>query len=391
MKSDLKIISTKDMSKQDWLDFRSNGIGGSEVGVVMGVSPYKSALELFYEKLNPVKELEENEAMHWGKVLEDVVADHWQYWQHGVEEPVKQMMKNFDEEKIIRRCRRMNAYIINPKYPFLFSSLDRVINKHCSSFGMSEETAMLDEGVLEIKTISGYVSKMWDTGIPPSHVMQLQTYLLVTELSYGEMALLKDGRYMEVVPFQQSETIHQMIVKKCSDFWDKVLAAREVLKQAGVKYYNDLDGIQNKMQFRALIDQIEPEPDGSIAYQDFMSTRFTSEPLTVIAEEQHINDAQRYMIYNEQMKVLEANQRLVSNRLKNYMKEAEVLDCGAMGKATWKTNSKGSRTFLVKVKMPTEKPTEQNAIEAIRSTESEQTIKPLSEPEILLPESSNQS
>ena len=43
--------STVNMAPDDWLMFRNRGIGASEVGYIMGLSPYKSNVELFYEKI----------------------------------------------------------------------------------------------------------------------------------------------------------------------------------------------------------------------------------------------------------------------------------------------------------------------------------------------------
>ena len=47
----LVYTSTVEMSPDDWLGFRGRGIGASEVGYIMGLSPYKSNVELFYEKI----------------------------------------------------------------------------------------------------------------------------------------------------------------------------------------------------------------------------------------------------------------------------------------------------------------------------------------------------
>lgn len=336
MDKNLLTISTVGMSKEEWLSRRTNGIGGSEVGIVTGLSPYKSSLQLFHEKINGVSEIEENEAMHWGKALEDLIAERWQYWDGTPES----MIANFNAQNVIRKCRRVNAYIVNPKYPYLFSSLDRVINKN----GQEKE------GVLEIKTISGFASKMWETGIPPSYVMQLQTYLLVTGLDYGEIALLRDGRYMEVVPFAKSEIICERIIEACSHFWSKVEKAKEILRQAGVKTYDELSMLSNRMEVRAEIDSIEPEPDGSEAYEAFISTRYKEEALTIQGTEEYFIDSARYMIYNAAIKELTERQRYHSNRLMNHMKEAEVLDFGSRGKVSWKTNKKGSRVLSVRVK-----------------------------------------
>ena len=41
----------EDMPREQWLRLRKRGIGGSDAGVIMGVSPYRSILELYEDKI----------------------------------------------------------------------------------------------------------------------------------------------------------------------------------------------------------------------------------------------------------------------------------------------------------------------------------------------------
>ncbi len=43
------VISTKDMSREDWLRMRKTGIGGSDAGAICGLNPYTSAMSVFYD------------------------------------------------------------------------------------------------------------------------------------------------------------------------------------------------------------------------------------------------------------------------------------------------------------------------------------------------------
>ena len=45
----LRLISTKDLPRKDWLQIRKQGIGSSDAAAV-GLNPYKSQLELWLEK-----------------------------------------------------------------------------------------------------------------------------------------------------------------------------------------------------------------------------------------------------------------------------------------------------------------------------------------------------
>jgi predicted phage-related endonuclease len=48
----LRLVSTKDLSRTDWLNVRKRGIGSSDAATAIGLNPYKSQLELWLEKTN---------------------------------------------------------------------------------------------------------------------------------------------------------------------------------------------------------------------------------------------------------------------------------------------------------------------------------------------------
>ena len=86
-------------------------------------------------------------------------------------------------------------------------------------------------GCLEIKTISGYEADKWEAGIPPSHVVQVQTQLMVTGWKYGELAVLKDGRFFDVFPFDKHAGVCREIANQTKSFWLRVESARKCLTQ----------------------------------------------------------------------------------------------------------------------------------------------------------------
>ncbi|CDQ09868.1 YqaJ viral recombinase family protein [Acidithiobacillus ferrivorans] len=48
--SAVKLVSTKEMSREEWLQLRNRAIGSSDAPVAIGMSRYKSPLELWMEK-----------------------------------------------------------------------------------------------------------------------------------------------------------------------------------------------------------------------------------------------------------------------------------------------------------------------------------------------------
>ena len=43
------LVDTKDLPESDWLEYRRRGIGGSDAASILGVSPFKTARDLYYD------------------------------------------------------------------------------------------------------------------------------------------------------------------------------------------------------------------------------------------------------------------------------------------------------------------------------------------------------
>jgi len=195
MNSYQKNISTKEMSREEWLQSRRIGIGGSDVSSILGFNPYKSALDVYLDKVGEeIKETPMNARMRAGLLLEDVVAD----W--------------FSEETGLK-VQKDNKIRIHKDYPFLIGNLDRLI--------ISENGS--GPGVLEIKTTSGFVARSWEAGEVPLHYFsQLQHYLSVTGYKYGYFAVLVDGYDFRLYRQERDDDFIEIMNKRLIDFWKQV-------------------------------------------------------------------------------------------------------------------------------------------------------------------------
>ena len=68
------IVDVKDLTHEEWLNWRRKGIGGSEVGAICGLSKYKSAYAIYLSKIDELPYEKQSEQAHFGDVLEEVVA-----------------------------------------------------------------------------------------------------------------------------------------------------------------------------------------------------------------------------------------------------------------------------------------------------------------------------
>jgi len=110
----LRLVSTKDLSREAWLGVRKHGIGSSDAAAAVGLNPYQSALELWLIKTGRDAGLpkpdfdDETSPMYWATLLEPIVAAHY-----------------------VRRTgckvRRVNAVLQHPEYPWMLANIDREV------------------------------------------------------------------------------------------------------------------------------------------------------------------------------------------------------------------------------------------------------------------------
>jgi putative phage-type endonuclease len=322
----------KEKDYDGWLNFRSSGIGASDVGTILGLNPYKSSAELFYQKIGKIpQKIQENLAMFMGTRMEPLVASLWEYYD--VDED--KMIQNYNTGVKTRHGSEIVGYLINDKYPHLFFSPDRLIcnNSKLPAYSIDGDIVSLDNvrGILEIKTISGFASKQWEGGVPPSYVTQLMTYLMGLELNYGEIAFFEDGRKLNVIEMSFNESIGSQILQKTTEFWERVQGA--------------LEDIEN-------CELYEPEPDGTEAYESFLNKKYSqSQELKISGTDEMYQIAHNHKLILDEIKDKEYEARECTNRLKDFMGEAEVLDFGDSGKVTWKSTVKGNRLFKNSIKL----------------------------------------
>ncbi len=189
----IRLVNTSAMSRNDWLEHRRHGIGGSDAAVIMGVSPWKSLMDLWLEKTGQYVEDIDSESMYWGRVLEDVIAKEF---------AIRNKLK----------IRRVNAILQHPDYPHMIANVDRVI------VGRKEG--------LEIKTGHEFSAQHWENGVPAYYYAQVQHYMAVTGFKLWHIAALIGGnKYKQFVVHRSEDYINDLIAAE-AEFWQLVLEER---------------------------------------------------------------------------------------------------------------------------------------------------------------------
>ena len=143
-----------------WLTERRKGVGGSDVAAIMGLSPWRTPAEVWFEKTGRAEpqDLSDRPNIVFGNIMEPVIAD----WHRS----------KYPDLTI----RRVNAICQSIERPWAQASLDYEI--HAPELGW---------GVLEIKTARD--KRDWKDGVPAYYLTQVTHYLAVTGRAFAAVAV----------------------------------------------------------------------------------------------------------------------------------------------------------------------------------------------------------
>lgn len=163
------------MDNQEWLEARRTGIGGSDIAAVLGLSPWRSPLDVWKDKVGQAEPQEINEKMEWGILLEDLVARKW--------------ARTFG--KLVRR---VNQVLRHPLLPMV-ANIDRAIHEAGTMPVVNGQFRTKE--FLECKTASEYSKHLWgEEGtdeIPEYYITQCLHYLGITGCDVCHVAVLIGG------------------------------------------------------------------------------------------------------------------------------------------------------------------------------------------------------
>ena len=283
------IADTRTLTHDEWLALRRTGIGGSDAGAIIGVSPYKGAFSVWADKQGKLPPLEDNEAMRQGRDLEDYVA------------------RRFAEASGLR-VRHEYSMLRSVDHPCMLADIDRRI--------------IGERAGLECKTSRDITMARYRNGeYPMEYYCQCLHYLAVTGWDCWYLAVLVYGTDL-------------LIYKICRD---EVLDDIEALIKAEEAFW------QNHMG----LDQ-PPAPDALDSTAAALGSVYPHEDGTTVCADQDADQALTELAaLKAQHRSLDRQITERENQIKAAMGEAEVL-AGTSVSATWRSSE---RTTISKTKL----------------------------------------
>jgi len=247
-----------------WLKERKTYIGGSDIGCILGLSPYKSALDIFLDKTTDLINESTSEAAYWGSALEDLIAqDYAKRTGFAVEKP----------KDLIR----------HPEHSFLAANIDRwVDNKN---------------HILECKTAHFLKGKEWgeegSDQIPELYKCQVAYYAAVCNVPKVDIAVLIGGQSFRIYTYHRNKDFEDKLIRAACAFWNNYV----------------LKGIAPTPSNLGDISALYPKSHGS----------------TVKADEKIVQDVEALKALKIQEKVLAESKTILETRIKTCIADNEVL------------------------------------------------------------------
>lgn len=187
-------------TRADWLQARTQGIGGSDAATVVGANPWSDPTTLWLEKTGMREPQPENEAMWWGNQLEELVA-------------VRHVLVTGRE---VKSPAAKGKFVIHqhPEHDFALATLDRL-----------QVDEQRGPGLLEIKTTGSpkIEAEDWEQDPPLHYQIQLQHQLMVTGMTWGSLSVLIRGNKFATCDIERNEDFCQLLLAKEKEFWQMVL------------------------------------------------------------------------------------------------------------------------------------------------------------------------
>ena len=183
-------------TKEQWVQSRAKGIGGSEVAAVLGLDPYRSPYNVWVEKTTGESRNIDNIYTRAGTKLEPVVVEFFQ-----------------EETGFSIEAQNVGDWhqVTHPQYDYMRGSRDRVFIKPTG-----------ERCILECKTTQTTIDK---DNLPVSWYCQLQWYMGLYNIENGAIAWLERGLRFDCIEIGLDRNFFNYLVEKVKEFWEDYVLA----------------------------------------------------------------------------------------------------------------------------------------------------------------------
>jgi predicted phage-related endonuclease len=278
-------------TKEQWLTQRKGGIGGTDISAILGLNPWRNAIDVYLAKLGLAQQ-PETQAMRLGNRLEPAIAEEY---------------ADLTGSKLVR------GEEIAPLFPGIANVWrgHTIIEHRDHRFLIGTPDAIVPDAErgLEIKN-AGFQGREWGRPgtdeIPRHYLLQCAWYMALTGLSHWDVAVLFSGNRMEIYTVRRNAELESALLKVGADFWQ-----------------------------RHVLTRMPPPIDASRSYTQYLAKKFREGTEQVVPSTPEAEQwAARLREAQEQRARCEQAEQLARNHLMDLVGGNKGIE-GAFGKATW--------------------------------------------------------
>jgi len=278
---------------------RLTGLGGSDIGAILGLSKFRTPVDVWAEKTGRVAPQESSLQMRFGTYAEEFVAQEY-------------------TAATGKRVQRFNPMLRHPTAP-LIGHVDRLVIPDGAKVA-SHKSEIRTDCLLECKTASAFAAmnaNEWGEAgtdqVPMAYLVQVATYRILAGCHYADLAVLFGNQDFRVYHLWRDEDLEQMIIAKATEWWQ-----------------------------RHVVADVPPEP---VSDADVRLLYPASTPAkTVEATDEILQTLSVLRTAKEQAKAYEDAAEAAAVALKAALGDAEALTYQGQTLATWKSAKPSRRT-----------------------------------------------
>lgn len=204
-----------------WLMKRRTGLGASNAGAILELSPWESPRDVQLDKLAESVTDEQNEAMEFGHLMEPVAMELFRR-RHSDPDSTR--------HRYLGKIEKSPGLIRSRAYPWLLASLDSLI--------VDDKQAVPGQ----VKNVSAYKKSDWDAadgGVPDLYRVQVLQEMIVHGSDHGWLLPIFGGNHMpEPILIEWDQTFVDYYLETSEAWWQRHIIARE---PAPLTMADDLD------------------------------------------------------------------------------------------------------------------------------------------------------
>lgn len=198
-------------AREDWLLARRAGLGGSDIGAILGLSKYRTPVDVWMEKTGRTPGQEETLQMRFGTYAEEFVA----------------------REYCAQTGRAVQRYtnMLHHKNAPVLGNVDRLVVPEGAKIASHKGEIRTELG-LECKTASAFAAYNADEwgeagtdAVPMSYLVQCATYMALTGCPLWDLAVLFGNQEVRIYNLKRDQDLEGEIIARATEWWNRYVVA----------------------------------------------------------------------------------------------------------------------------------------------------------------------